>query len=847
MTTGIESAPSTKWRWAGGRHLSLLLLVLYGLLLLAIRPATPFEWDEVLFQRALDHYDVAVHSPHPPGYPVYIAAARPLRAVVGDPLLALQLVAVISAVVTLAFVWRLSHDLGSPWEAAFAASALLAMTPAFAFNANVGLSDLAGTAAAVTTVFFLVRSLEAPALLPVAAVVSALAVGVRPQLVVALFPVGAAAVWVAVRARRWRTLGASFAVGVAATVACWAPAIVITGPGRFWAAVRQQGRWVEVTERGYHLPGAPLGDVLGAWLLRPFGPTALGVVVWALVVWGSWRWIRRGNRRLVAVAAASAVTYLVVAAWSMNFTTSVRYGLPALPFLAILAAGSLTGPSRRSRRAAGAVVVLWCVAAIVWTWPALRERLKPAPLWGALTWVREHFNPAWTRVGFEGEASPHVDYVLRRAGFRTFQIGQRPAYESPEQPGEQTILVTARPIPDTEVLYQARYSKRLVDDLARGRYGSCAVSRVEAPHRAVLSPEWRLVAQGLRLRGTGQIRFVADPAPALVRVCAGGDTITVSHPGTPGGALSARQCELIPLLPGREGEISVSAPPHTATTIPPIQRFPLAPARGGGRLTSAYMVPQVAHVSGYAGARWRTELVVINPQTHSLHIAAAFLPSGRDNSAAPWVTGTLDAGHVLDLPDVLTLPEFKGRGALGALLIHALGPGPGCGSGERRFLVLARTYNLDAAQDRWRAGELLPGVAPVDGIGLGDSVAFTRVTNTGVEGASVGLAAWSGRPMRVRIEVFDRTGDRCELRVVQLAPFGHVRVPLQARFADGTVTVEPIGGARGAIAFPYIALVDRREGLPTYRLPEVLPQHNLPEGWVPPMPLPLSKAPRHER
>ena len=56
-------APSPATRWA------LAALALYGALLWVTRPATPFEWDEVLYQRALDHYDVAVHSPHPPGVP----------------------------------------------------------------------------------------------------------------------------------------------------------------------------------------------------------------------------------------------------------------------------------------------------------------------------------------------------------------------------------------------------------------------------------------------------------------------------------------------------------------------------------------------------------------------------------------------------------------------------------------------------------------------------------------------------------------------------------------------------------------------------------------------------------
>ncbi|MDD5564037.1 MAG: hypothetical protein PHQ91_10010, partial [Thermoanaerobaculaceae bacterium] len=47
-------------------------LLAYGVALWLFRPLTPFEQDEVLFLKALDRYDVALHSPHPPGYPLFV-------------------------------------------------------------------------------------------------------------------------------------------------------------------------------------------------------------------------------------------------------------------------------------------------------------------------------------------------------------------------------------------------------------------------------------------------------------------------------------------------------------------------------------------------------------------------------------------------------------------------------------------------------------------------------------------------------------------------------------------------------------------------------------------------------
>src|SRR5215813_6123193 len=41
-------------------------------------------WDAVQFALAISQYDIVRHQPHPPGYLLYVAAARAVEAVVGD-------------------------------------------------------------------------------------------------------------------------------------------------------------------------------------------------------------------------------------------------------------------------------------------------------------------------------------------------------------------------------------------------------------------------------------------------------------------------------------------------------------------------------------------------------------------------------------------------------------------------------------------------------------------------------------------------------------------------------------------------------------------------------------------
>ncbi len=59
----------TAARFLTPERAALLALAVYGALLWFLRPVAPFEWYEVLAQSAILHYDVASHSPQPPGSP----------------------------------------------------------------------------------------------------------------------------------------------------------------------------------------------------------------------------------------------------------------------------------------------------------------------------------------------------------------------------------------------------------------------------------------------------------------------------------------------------------------------------------------------------------------------------------------------------------------------------------------------------------------------------------------------------------------------------------------------------------------------------------------------------------
>ncbi len=822
--------------WVQRHRTAALGVLLFAVVLLALRPATPFEWDEVLYQRALDHYDVAQHSPHPPGVPAFIAAGKVLSYLTRDPQLAMQLVAILSGLAAVVLLAALARTLGAPPAAAAATACVVAVIPAFLATANVGLSDVPATAGVAGAIVACVAAARDTRRLPMAAAVVALALSLRPQILVALLPAGLAAVALAVRRRGWRPLGLGTLSGFGVSALIWTPAILLTGFRRYVDVSIAHARGMARIEAGLRLPALSFGKAVLGWMRDPLGSDAIAIAFWLMVLVGSAVWLATGRRLLVAVAGASAIVYLAVAMFTMNVLSAARYGLPALALFAPLAAGVVAADRRWARRAGIAAVACWCAAAFAWGLPVYLMRRDPAPVWSALEWIRHHRAAANTVVVYDGVFTPHVQYVLGKAGFETVPREMAELGGASARSGKETLFVTEWPLPAGTLLFQKVWDIRKLGPLTFRRYGSCAVTRTQGGDAPVYSPEWRIADRGWELQGTGRVGLPVDSKPAMAHVCAGRETITLRRPGGLVETLAPSQCTMAPLLPGPGGELTVIAPPNAPTVVPPIQLLPLSALDPEIGLATAYMIPQAAHLRGIGGVRWRTDLVVMNPQRKALTLTAQFLPTGHDNTSAPAVSATVAAGKLADFPDVLTVPQFAHAGTMGALLVYAGRPGEECTDAGCGFLVLSRTYSSGPKVRGWRANEWLPGVPATEALRTGEKATFSHVTRTGGVGASAGFASWTAAALTVRLEVFDRGGTLVEQRELAVEPFGHLHVPLKANVEDGRVEVELLDAPPGALVVPYVSMVERVSGLPSHILPDKMPEHPRAAGWRAPMP-----------
>jgi len=76
---------------------------------------SPWDWDEMLFMLGMRHYDVSVHHPHPPGFPLFIFFADVLHALGLSDFHSLQAISFIAAIAIVPATFFLCRELRLPF------------------------------------------------------------------------------------------------------------------------------------------------------------------------------------------------------------------------------------------------------------------------------------------------------------------------------------------------------------------------------------------------------------------------------------------------------------------------------------------------------------------------------------------------------------------------------------------------------------------------------------------------------------------------------------------------------------------------------------------------------------
>lgn len=358
-------------RWLMRRssaHPEAVWLLLSVLILFCARgaflPPTLDDIDAFNFDLGVHEYDPVRFRPHPPGYPVFILAAKLSHLVVTSHGAALALVSAVFSSLTVVPLYFLAREFTSRAGAALACVFTLA-SPLVWFNGVRPMSDTMGLFAVLSAQVLLTRGLRTTPvnedggrrLWLLGVIAGGLALGVRAQ---ALFLVAPMLFYGCFRRPRllpWT------AVCLSGAVAGWLlPTLIASGGAGPY--LRSLSLLLVTALPQEPLLSAPtlhravhgLWDVVGA----PWGAWWLGAPMLALATAGAVR-LALGNRTPGLRLAMLFLPYAVYH-YCMQMTATTRYAMPVVPMLAILAASAVTAWSR-DRLSVGALAVAGFLAA----------------------------------------------------------------------------------------------------------------------------------------------------------------------------------------------------------------------------------------------------------------------------------------------------------------------------------------------------------------------------------------------------------------------------------------------------------------------------------------------------
>jgi len=411
------------------KRIFLALAIVIALTRLFAVAHSMFDWDEGLFTLGVREYNVIQYRPHPPGYPLFIAAAKPFHLAGVPAFRALQIVVVLGAIVLFPVLFFLGREIGFDFTTSVCGAVLFTFLPNVWVYGGTGFSDVPAAAIGLAACALLLRGRHDTRAYLLGAIVLGIAAGFRPMnLVLGMVPA-----LLATFARIRQSIGAvllAILLGGAIAGGSYAGAALASGPFEDYAkAVRIQSKYVHDVD-SYHNPQrAPLRELAKIFFIWPVdqrqrmaGLALLAVISLAAAI------VKKRSAPLLAIAIFAP---LAILSWlNLDFATAARYAIAYMAAHALLAADGLGLLAQRRPAVQGTLCAVVAAVFAVWTWPALRlQRTTDSPPAAAVEWIRKNV-PAGEKVYVHGGIGPVAQAML----------GDRPNTIYYDEPSQVSLL-----------------------------------------------------------------------------------------------------------------------------------------------------------------------------------------------------------------------------------------------------------------------------------------------------------------------------------------------------------------------------------------------------------------------
>jgi len=369
------------------------------------------DWDEALFSLGVREYDVTHHWPHPPGYPLYVAAAKAVHLVGVSEFRSLQVVVVLGAFFLLPALFFFARELGFDFATSLAGAAIFCFLPNVWVYGGTAFSDIPSATLVFTACALLLAGRSSPRAYVAGAIVLGIAAGFRvPSLVVGAVP-ALVATWHRMRSRNYGAVAAAIVLGGAIVAGSYLGAALSSDTVETYRKVLVSQREYVRNVDSYHNPGRPpLREAAKTFFLWPImqrqhltwltGFAIIGIVAIA---------VQRRWRLLMPLAVFGP---LMITSWlNLDIEAAGRYAIAYLAVHALFGAYGLAVIGRKPG-IQGALATAMVLVFATWTWRGLTlQRTSAAPHTTSLLWVKEN-TPKGSPVYVHAVLGPHARFLL---------------------------------------------------------------------------------------------------------------------------------------------------------------------------------------------------------------------------------------------------------------------------------------------------------------------------------------------------------------------------------------------------------------------------------------------------
>lgn len=465
------------------------------------RPASWWEWDEILFGRALREFNVVKHAPHPPGFPVLVALGKLANWLLHDEFRALVAVNFLFASFLAAALFYLFREIFKDRRLAAMAALLCCFLPNVWVYSCAPRSDTPALVLGVIGLTLVLRGRTSKRALLLGCALLGVGMGIRVTVLPVMGTVTAFVLLGWLRRREWRLVMLCLALIVLGIVSWYVPLVLHHGWRAYREAASSHSGFVlfddSILSKGIngwwsHRARRFFWDLWGdAWIaLTVYGLSALGLFMLAL------------GKRWTALAwlLAAFVPYLIFTFLLNNPMQTVFYAMPFQPLFAALSAAGLLLLSERMfqlerfprlQYAGLALVIGLTLGFGEWAWwPVNLIHREKSPVFRAIEDLRARLDPQRDELRNEILYDPQVNFLLPEYKTQTLETVTLPEPNllNPAYQTGRTFALTQGPLPfGNSQLYEWKGAR------GRRRITKMSLERYLKLYLTEITPVWQTV------------------------------------------------------------------------------------------------------------------------------------------------------------------------------------------------------------------------------------------------------------------------------------------------------------------------------------------------------------------